>query len=116
MNRTFTNHPVPPPSVNRYKRPCFKGLLLRRFNNTCGWNKKIRSDVIYGGQDLQDGELLETRTRMYSIVTGGIIEEDGIKYYEIYPELYNYEQASIIDAALQMMRKCNNETKLKYAS
>ena len=117
MNHDFPSHvKPPPPSIKRIKKLFFRTILVSRFNNTCVWNKKVRSDVTYEeGVALKNGELIETRIKMYSIATGGIIEEDGVKYYEIYPELYNYDQACIINAAFQMMKICNGGTKLKYA-
>ena len=117
MNKKFPRRIESPPTIKRIKNLCFRAILVSRFNNTCVWNKKVRSDIIFDSKlPLKDGELIETRVRMYSIATGGVIEEEGVKYYEVYPELYDYSQACIINTALRMMAACNGETKLNYAS
>ena len=37
----------------------------------------------------------------YAITTGNIIEENGIKYYEVWADLYSYDHARVIDDALR---------------
>ena len=117
MNSDHNTFIKPLALVPQFRKPFFRTILVSRLNNATGWNEKVRSDIVYHENfPLENGALIETRTKMYSITTGSVIEKDGVKYYEVYPELYNYDQACIIYSALHSMKICNEGNKLKYAS
>ena len=65
------------PVVYSEKHPVSKGVML-------WWGKKNHVDL-------------------YNIATGNIIEKDGNKYYEVFPELYDWKQATLIVNVLRII-------------
>jgi|SaaInlV_100m_DNA_4_1039707.scaffolds.fasta_scaffold79670_1 hypothetical protein len=47
---------------------------------------------------LKKGKHIDYR---YAIATGNIVEKDGKKYYEAYPELYTMRECRLLDNALK---------------
>jgi len=37
----------------------------------------------------------------FSLATGNIVDKDGKKYYEVYPELYTLKECRVIDSVLR---------------
>jgi len=119
------------------KIPYFKPILSGRLPNPTGFghNSKVMSNIEWEQDDpLELGLLLTTANGMldsspfkktqsltslrFSITTGNIITKDQKKYYEVYPELYNYEQARVLASAFKMIKlsdiisKENHEDKI----
>ena len=114
-------------ALTRYtKIPYMKPILSARLPGTSVLNAKIASKIIYDeGDPLAFGLLIITESTeytlgpghrsklppigshkyQYSITTGNLIEKDGKKYYEVYPELYDYKQARILSAAFKMIKE-----------
>ena len=121
-------------STNPYgtnpKIPTFIPILSGRLPGTTVFNRKIVSNVEYqNGDKVEFGTLVITQDPLpvpnsrwgarekkygafkrargrFSITTGKLVEkDDGKKYYEVYPELYEHEQACIISSALQMIKQ-----------
>lgn len=114
-------------ALTRYtKVPYMKPILSARLPGTSVLNAKIASKIIYDeGDPLAFGLLIITESTeytlgpghrsklppigshkyQYSITTGNLIEKDGKKYYEVYPELYDYKQARILSSAFKMIKE-----------
>jgi len=119
------------------KIPYFKPILSGRLPNPIGRgdNSKVMSNIEWEPDDpLELGLLLTTANGMldsrpytntqtltslrFSITTGNTITKDQKKYYEVYPELYDYEQARVLASAFKMIKlsditsKENHEDKI----
>ena len=96
--------------VNR-KTFCGQDVLLHRLK--CVFpERKSNSNVLYDKKDgIQLGSLLSIDVsiktplehKFYAIATGQILEENNKKYYEVWADLYNFEQARIISTAFRTM-------------
>ena len=91
------------------KSKIFKTPVIARHSGITSFDKKKISNIVYNkGDDLYFGVILKTpyisNTEYYSIATGKIIEKEGIHYYEVYPDMYTYDQMEIVNAALRTMR------------
>jgi hypothetical protein len=76
-------------------------------NSASSLSPKTRSQhlILVGVLVKKYGAFKRARGR-FSITTGKLVEkDDGKKYYEVYPELYEHEQACIISSALQMIKQ-----------
>ena len=112
------------------KIPYFKPILSGRLPNPtgCGHNAKVMSNIEWKmGDPLEFGLLLITANRMldpnpytanqslsslrFSVTTGKVITKEGKKYYEVYPELYDYEQARILASAFKMIKRSDHISK-----
>ena len=93
---------------SKNKSKIFKTCVIGRHGGISGFHRKATSDIIYNeGDDLYMGVVLQTnygKIEYYSIATGKTIEKQGKKYYEVYPDVYTYDQMKIINAALRTMR------------
>ena len=47
----------------------------------------------------------QNKKTRYAITTGNIITDSNKKFYEVYPEVYDAQQARIISSALNMVKK-----------
>jgi len=77
-------------------------------------NQKSNSGVIYDERDeitlgsiidLEVGQKqrIAQKQRKYCIATGKTIEKDGKKYYEVWADIYNHDQARILATAFRSM-------------
>jgi hypothetical protein len=106
------------------KIPYFKPILSGRLPNPIGRgdNSKVMSNIEWKpGDPLSIGILLITANGIldstpytntqpltslrFSITTGDTITKDQKKYYEVYPELYDYEQARVLSSAFKMIKR-----------
>ena len=93
------------------KFPTFLPPLIHNHFGVTTFTRKILCAVPYEENDpLEFGLILKTQKQgthalqYYSIATGKLGEKNGIKYYEVYPELYNYKQAQIIHSVFKMIK------------
>lgn len=91
------------------KFPKLTAPLIRNHPGITCFNRKTLCCVTYNKEDpLEFGILLETykeRDRQYySIATGKTGKKGEKLYYEVYPELYNREQAKIVASVLKMIK------------
>lgn len=87
----------------------FPGMFfdtLRPLND----NGMSSSPVVYSpDQNVKKGTILWSKydkmykRELYNIATGNIIEKDGKKYYEVYPQLLTWEQSKLILNILTIM-------------
>ena len=110
------------------KIPYLKPILSGRLPSIGDHNTKVDSNIEWKmGDPLEFGLLLITANRMldpnpytanqslsslrFSITTGEVITKEGKKYYEVYPELYDYEQARILTSAFKMIKRSDHISK-----
>jgi len=110
------------------KLPFFKPILSGRLPNFGDHNTKVVSNIEWNdGEPLEFGLLIITANGMlnpnphtttqklsslrFSITTGKVITKDGKKYYEVYPELYDYEQARVLASAFKMIKRSDKISK-----
>ena len=110
------------------KIPYFKPILSGRLPNFGDHNTKVASNIEWEtGDPLEFGLLIITANGMldpnpyttsqslsslrFSITTGKVITKEGKKYYEVYPELYDYEQARILASAFKMIKRSDHISK-----
>lgn len=106
------------------KIPYFKPILSGRLPNPSGRgdNSKVMSNIEWKtGDPLSIGILLITSNGIlgstpysntqpltslrFSITTGNTITKGQKEYYEVYPELYDYEQARVLTSAFKMIKR-----------
>ena len=104
------------------KIPYFKPILSGRLPNLGDHNTKVASNIEWKtGEPLEFGLLIITANGMldpnpyttsqsltslrFSITTGKVITKEEKTYYEVYPELYDYEQARILASAFKMIKR-----------
>ena len=87
----------------------FPGLFFDTLRPT-NENHLSASPVIYSpNQTVKKGTILWGKRdqiykkEMYNIATGKIIEKDGKKYYEVYPQLLTWEQSKLVANVLKIM-------------
>ena len=110
------------------KIPYFKPILSGRLPNFGDHDTKVASNIEWKtGELLEFGLLIITANGMldpnpyttsqslsslrFSITTGKVITKEGKKYYEVYPELYDYEQARILASAFKMIKRSDHISK-----
>ena len=76
------------------------------------------SQIIYNPKDgIKLGSLLHTDTKnnmkFYSIATGKTIEKNNKHYYEVWADLFNYEQTRVLAAAFRTMNFSNDFQRIK---
>ena len=115
------------------KIPYFKPILSGRLPNPTGFghNSKVMSNIEWEPDDpLELGLLLTTANGMldsspytktqpltslrFSITTGNTRTKGQKKYYEVYPELYDYEQARVLASAFKMIKLSDIISKDNY--
>ena len=101
--------------INKYINPIkFSGAepLLHRL--PCSFPDKVSvSQITYDPKyDIKLGSLLHTDTKndmkFYSIATGKTIEKNNKQYYEVWADLFNYQQTRILAAAFRTMNFPND--------
>ena len=83
-------------------------ILLNRLH--CVFpNQKSNSGILYDERDdIKVGSIIAIKStgkqRNYCIASGKTIEKDGVKYYEVWADIYNHDQARILATAFRSMR------------
>lgn len=100
-------------NVNKFFH--FPPILIPRLGAGSVFSSKTISNITYEeGIDPTPafGRLLATscnnNKQYYSITTGTVIRKDNKAYYEVYVNLYDYEQAKLLNATFEMI---NNKTR-----
>ena len=81
------------------------------FEQKCKSDVEVTSDPPLGMHTFIEIRWLKQQNKKtrYAITTGNIITDGNKKFYEVYPEVYDAQQARIISSALNMIKKAEEK-------